>query len=232
MIVTLCGSYKFKEEMFKQYIRITEGKHVVLMPAFDAKLSMEDKVALHRRKIDMSDAIYVVDVDGYYGEHTKAEIDYAEQQGKLVIFMSKDVKGCERMKKPFSLILNQAESNKILESTYGVYTLRYVKGDGKELFKECVQLWVYGPGRSTILLGARLLGITIFDKKAFIEIIVNKNDKYSYIVPAALDNKHVLYYKTESQCGTSYKVDSWHKVDIMLEEIISTLKTFQTGIIF
>lgn len=42
----------------------------------------------HLEKINLSDAIYVVDIDGYIGESVKKEIDYARMNGKEVIFHS------------------------------------------------------------------------------------------------------------------------------------------------
>ena len=42
--------------------------------------SILDKI--HRKKIDISDAIYVVNIDGYIGDSTKKEIEYAKNKGK------------------------------------------------------------------------------------------------------------------------------------------------------
>ena len=41
---------------------------------------------IHRKKIDISDAIYVVNINGYIGSSTKKEIEYAKNNGKEVIF--------------------------------------------------------------------------------------------------------------------------------------------------
>ena len=46
--------------------------------------SVLDKI--HRKKIDISDAIYVVNIDGYIGNSTKNEIEYAKNSGKEVIY--------------------------------------------------------------------------------------------------------------------------------------------------
>lgn len=42
---------------------------------------------MHKRKIDMADAIYVINVGGYIGESTRSEIEYAQSKGKKVIFL-------------------------------------------------------------------------------------------------------------------------------------------------
>lgn len=42
---------------------------------------------MHRRKIDMADAIYVINVGGYIGESTKEEIEYARRNGKDILYL-------------------------------------------------------------------------------------------------------------------------------------------------
>ena len=42
---------------------------------------------MHKRKIDMADSIYVVNVGGYIGESTKSEIDYAKKHGKSISYL-------------------------------------------------------------------------------------------------------------------------------------------------
>ena len=45
---------------------------------------------MHKRKIDMADAIFVINVDGYIGQSTKSEIEYAIMKGKRVDYLEKD----------------------------------------------------------------------------------------------------------------------------------------------
>ncbi|RSU09814.1 hypothetical protein CBF27_12035 [Vagococcus acidifermentans] len=47
-------------------------------------LDILDKI--HKKKIDISDAIYVVNIDGYIGNSTRSEIEYALKAGKEVIY--------------------------------------------------------------------------------------------------------------------------------------------------
>ncbi|WP_330387356.1 hypothetical protein [Butyrivibrio sp. INlla16] len=42
---------------------------------------------IHKRKIDMSDGIYVINVGGYIGSSTKSEIAYALEHGKTVEYL-------------------------------------------------------------------------------------------------------------------------------------------------
>lgn len=42
---------------------------------------------MHKRKIDMADSIYVINVGGYIGESTRSEIAYAIKNGKKVEYL-------------------------------------------------------------------------------------------------------------------------------------------------
>ena len=42
---------------------------------------------MHKRKIDMADEIYVINVDGYIGESTRSEIEYARATGKRIQYL-------------------------------------------------------------------------------------------------------------------------------------------------
>ncbi len=42
---------------------------------------------LHLRKIDISDEVFVLNVDGYIGESTRKEIEYARQLGKPISYL-------------------------------------------------------------------------------------------------------------------------------------------------
>lgn len=43
----------------------------------------------HYKKIDICDAVYIVDIDGYIGTSVSAEILYAKEKGKELIYHSK-----------------------------------------------------------------------------------------------------------------------------------------------
>ena len=42
---------------------------------------------MHKRKIDMADTIYVINVGGYIGDSTRSEIDYAKKHGKQILYL-------------------------------------------------------------------------------------------------------------------------------------------------
>lgn len=93
-IITLCGSTKFKEDFERVNRELTlAGNIVISVGAFghagdifsdDQKVMLDD---IHKRKIDMADAIYVINKGGYIGESTKSEIKYALEHNKQVMFM-------------------------------------------------------------------------------------------------------------------------------------------------
>ena len=42
---------------------------------------------MHKRKIDMADEIFVINVGGYIGDSTRSEIKYAQETGKVVKYL-------------------------------------------------------------------------------------------------------------------------------------------------
>ena len=92
-IVTVCGSMKFENEM-KKVAFILETKHdmSVLQCVYNEdnlELGEDEIITLnlaHLKKIELADAIYVVDLQGYIGEQVKKEITFAQNLGKEVIF--------------------------------------------------------------------------------------------------------------------------------------------------
>ena len=90
---TLCGSMKFEKEMREvAYDLETQKGYNILQCIYVAagnKPTGKDLNALalaHYRKIDISDGIYVLNIDGYIGESVRKEIAYAQKHGKEVIY--------------------------------------------------------------------------------------------------------------------------------------------------
>ncbi|MBO5600311.1 MAG: hypothetical protein J5897_04645 [Candidatus Methanomethylophilus sp.] len=97
-VITLCGSTRFKEQFLEAQKRLTlEGNIVISVGLFGH--SGDDEVwtpgtkemldNMHKRKIDMADAIYVINVGGYIGSSTRSEIEYAEKHGKTIMYLEK-----------------------------------------------------------------------------------------------------------------------------------------------
>ena len=53
-----------------------------------SELKIKNIVQAHNRKIDLSDCVYIVDINNYIGKSTKSEIEYAKSIGKEVIYHS------------------------------------------------------------------------------------------------------------------------------------------------
>lgn len=95
-VITLCGSTKFKDAYLKAQKDLTlQGNIVISVGLFghsgDNEVWTEGTKAMlddmHKRKIDMADEIFVINVGGYIGESTKNEIDYAIRNGKKVNYL-------------------------------------------------------------------------------------------------------------------------------------------------
>ena len=93
-VITLCGSTRFKEDFERVNRELTlAGNIVISVGCFGHAgdvFTEEEKIMLddiHKRKIDMADAIYVINKNGYIGESTKSEIKYALEHGKQVMLM-------------------------------------------------------------------------------------------------------------------------------------------------
>ena len=99
-IVTLCGSTRFKDEINRVNAELTmQGVLVISLGVFghtdlpdrdwttngSADKQMLDD--LHKRKIDLADEVFIVNVGGYIGESTRSEIAYAEAHHKPVNYL-------------------------------------------------------------------------------------------------------------------------------------------------
>lgn len=104
-VITLCGSTRFKDAFMDAQKRLTlEGNIVISVGLFGhagdgevwegmsedtlirTKRMLDD---MHKRKIDMADEIFVINVGGYIGSSTRSEIEYAQRTGKNVRYLEK-----------------------------------------------------------------------------------------------------------------------------------------------
>ena len=102
-VITLCGSTRFKNEFMEAQKKLTLAGNIVISVGLfghsgdsevwegmsedtltQTKIMLDD---MHKRKIDMADEIFVVNVGGYIGESTKSEIAYAHSTGKAVKYL-------------------------------------------------------------------------------------------------------------------------------------------------
>lgn len=101
-IVCLCGSTRFMEAFQAANLKETLAGRIVLSVGCNTKADSdifkfyeyEDMIGvkgkldeLHKRKIDLADEVLVLNVDGYIGDSTRSEIEYAEANGKPVRYL-------------------------------------------------------------------------------------------------------------------------------------------------
>lgn len=98
-VITLCGSTKFKEEFLQVQKELTLAGNIVISVGLfghsgdnevwneGTKEMLDD---MHKRKIDMADEIFVINVNGYIGESTRSEIEYAKKNCKIINYLEKE----------------------------------------------------------------------------------------------------------------------------------------------
>ena len=93
-VITVCGSYKFKQDMQEITEKLALEGNCMITPIELTKSSKEEYTQeealllgnMHKEKIRLSDAILVVNVGGYIGESTKSEIAFAKSFNKEIIY--------------------------------------------------------------------------------------------------------------------------------------------------
>jgi len=95
-VVTLCGSTRFKDQFYEAQRALTLKGYIVISVGLfghsgdnevwteGTKEMLDD---MHKRKIDMADEIFVINVDGYIGSSTKSEIEYAKNHNKTITYL-------------------------------------------------------------------------------------------------------------------------------------------------
>lgn len=90
---TICGSMRFAKDMKKLAYDLETCKGYNILQCVyceDDVVPTDEELSrladAQYRKIDLSDGIYVVNIDGYIGESVKKEIEYTEKLGKEVIY--------------------------------------------------------------------------------------------------------------------------------------------------
>ncbi len=100
-IITLCGSVRFGDWFEVWACKFTRAGWIVLGPeCFEHPYYHSEKGEglkkrldeLHLKKIDLSEAIFVLNVNGYIGKSTTKEIFYAHSQGKKVFYFEEPKK--------------------------------------------------------------------------------------------------------------------------------------------
>ena len=99
-IITICGSLRFQNEMQRIALDLEFSGNCVLVPIYPLKPKIgseehyepEQLRALadaHDKRIEISDAIYVVNPGGYIGDAVNHEIEFAKSLNKEIIYLEK-----------------------------------------------------------------------------------------------------------------------------------------------
>jgi hypothetical protein len=95
-IICLCGSGRFKADFEIAEFEFTRRGKIVLTIGCNTKDIARDidwshlkpmLDDLHKRKIDLADEVFVINKDGYIGESTKSEIEYATKLKKPIFYL-------------------------------------------------------------------------------------------------------------------------------------------------
>ena len=92
-IITLCGSLRFQKEMMKVAEEMALKGNCILTPVYSVLENLkrtEEQIQklkeAHLKRIELSDAILVVNVDNYIGSSTQKEIEYAKSLNKEILY--------------------------------------------------------------------------------------------------------------------------------------------------
>ena len=95
-VITICGSLKFQKEMMIVAEELALKGNCVLTPVYPisknlekTEKQLENLKEAHFTRIELSDAIYVINKDNYIGKSTKLEIEYAQKLGKEIIYLER-----------------------------------------------------------------------------------------------------------------------------------------------
>ena len=95
-VITICGSLKCQTEMMIEAEKLALEGNCVLTPVYPilenlqkTEKQLEKLKEAHFKKIELSDAIYVINKDNYIGKSTKLEIEYAQKLGKEIIYLER-----------------------------------------------------------------------------------------------------------------------------------------------
>lgn len=104
-IVCLCGSTRFWRTFQEASLKLTMESKIVLsigaasgtddqhfgnLPKEEYDRIKAELDRLHFRKIELANRILVLNVDGYIGESTRNELNYAQRLGKVISFWEEE----------------------------------------------------------------------------------------------------------------------------------------------
>lgn len=95
-IITVCGSLKFQDEIMRITEKLALQGNCMLSIVYPTRTdqyayTIEEKELLgnlHKERIRISDAVFIVDIDAYIGSSTRSEIEFAKSLNKEIMYYS------------------------------------------------------------------------------------------------------------------------------------------------
>lgn len=98
-VITLCGSLKFQKDMMIVAEKMALEGNCILTPVYPilencerTDEQLEKLKQVHFKKIELSDAILVINVNNYISNSTNLEIEYAKKLEKEIIYYTDLIK--------------------------------------------------------------------------------------------------------------------------------------------
>ena len=94
-VITVCGSLRFYTEMMEVTEKMELEGNCMLVPIYNPSRPSKDAFTeeealmldkMHKERIKLADAILVVNVDGYIGNSTSKEIEFAKALNKEIMY--------------------------------------------------------------------------------------------------------------------------------------------------
>ena len=98
-VITLCGRLKFQKDMMIVAEKMALEGNCILTPVYPilencerTDEQLEKLKQAHFKRIELSDAILVINVNNYIGNSTNLEIEYAKKLEKEIIYYTDLIK--------------------------------------------------------------------------------------------------------------------------------------------
>ena len=98
-VITLCGSLKFQKDMMIVAEKMALEGNCILTPVYPilencerTDEQLEKLKQAHFKRIELSDAILVINVNNYIGNSTNLEIEYSKKLEKEIIYYTDLIK--------------------------------------------------------------------------------------------------------------------------------------------
>jgi len=98
-VITICGSLKFQDEIMKVAEKMALDGNCILTPTYPVLENIQITEGqltklkeAHFKRIELSDAILVVNINNYIGNSTNLEIEYAKKLKKEIIYYTDLIK--------------------------------------------------------------------------------------------------------------------------------------------